>query len=418
MRQSPRVLAHNRTTLLRLIRDHGPLPRVELAARSGLSPTTVTRAMGELLDAGYVAEVDGDHGGTRGGRVGRPAIDVALVPSARFVCAVQVGVGTAGVAVCDLLAHVVAEDTVGFGRDDPPEAVLDAIVAGLESLLERARIPSERLVGVGVGAPGPVDRAQRVNLLSINLGWRDVPFSDRLERALGVPTVVDHNVRAMAVAEALYGVGRDANTLAFVYSKSGVGAGLVVDGQPYRGGTHGVTELGHLRVVGGDRPCACGSTGCLETVASEGYVSERAAELAAADPDGPLAAAAAAGRSPLQALPAAAEAGDPGAVAILDEVARHLATALASLVNLINTELIVLGGFFSDAGDPLLRPLREELRRQAFPVLRDSVRVERTSFGRLVGVVGAAAVALDRFVYGTPIGLTLKEEHLRTEIAP
>ena len=371
------------------------MSRTDLAASSDLSATTVTNLIAELVRQGLVVETGQSHAP----RVGRPAIDVALVPSAGTVCGVQVGVGTVHVAACDLLATVLEEQTVAFDPAMPAGDVVELIVAELAALLEQSGTDRDEVIGVGVGAPGPVDPSQRMNLLSINLGWRNVAFSDRLERSLGIPTVVDHNVRAMALAEARYGRGAGVESLAFVYARTGVGAGLILNGEPYRGGTHGVTELGHLRIVEDGRECSCGSTGCLETVVSDAVLANRVHDATRKDPGGVLATALRDEPSPFDALVAAAKSDDGSATAILHEAARHLATGLANVVNLLNPELIVVGGLCADAGDVLLNPLRQALQAQAFPLVRDVVRVEETSFGASVGVVGAAAVALDRFFY-------------------
>jgi glucokinase-like ROK family protein len=364
----------------------------------------VTKAVAELIDQGVVAEAQ--QAKRELSRVGRPSIDVTLVPAARHVCGVQVGVGTVQLAICDLLARVVDEAALTFDPAADVDIVLSTIEAALGDLISRSKVSRGSILGVGIGAPGPVDAAQRRNLLSINLGWRDVPFADHVERALGVPAVVDHNVRAMALAEARYGLGRDVGSLAFVYVRTGVGAGLVLGGQPYRGGTHGATEIGHLRVDPDGRQCACGSAGCLETVASETALAERVRTATSAEPTGTLATRLSAEPAPLDALVGSARAGDTSALEIIETAAGHLATGMANLVNLINPELIVVGGFASDAGDLLLDPLRSALRSRAFPLLRDVQRVELTTFGSKVGVVGAAAVALDRFFYSPPFAVT------------
>lgn len=406
------VRAHNRSALLRLLRAEGPLSRADLAARSGLSATTITKVVADLLNAGVVAEAGASLQRIGGTRIGRPATDLALVPSAKAVVGVQVGVGTVQLAVCDLLARVRHQTALSFLPRATPDAVLQTILAALTTLLDDAGVDRGDVIGIGIGAPGPVDAAQRVNLLSINLGWRDVRFADHLEDALGIPTVVEHNVRAMAVAEARYGKGREVESLAFVYVRTGVGAGLVMDGQPYRGGTHGVTELGHLRVSAGDRPCPCGSIGCLETVASEGYLTERARGVAVVEPEGALASRLRQGTPCLEALHRSIDDGDPAALAIVGDAARHLGTGLANLVNLLSPQLIVIGGFFADAGEAGLQALRTAVRPQAFPLLRDAVQIEATSFGLSVGVVGAAAVALDRFFYapGTDVEVAAAAE--------
>lgn len=232
--------------------------------------------------------------------------------------------------------------------------------------------------------------------MSVNLGWRDVPFADRLESLVGVSAVVDHNVRAMALAEARYGQARGYESVAFVYVRTGVGAGLVMNGQPYRGGTHGATELGHVRVTAENRRCACGSHGCLETVASEAYLAERARTAGFRGR---------AGRTATDRLLAAARDKDRAALEILTEVANYLGTGLSNLVNLLNPQLIVLGGLCVDAGEELLTPLRSTLREQTFPLVRDVTEVTVTSFGQQAGVIGAAAVALDEFFYSSTVSM-------------
>ncbi|MBB6549748.1 ROK family transcriptional regulator [Nonomuraea rubra] len=373
----------HRRLVLRTLRDHGPQPRADLARRLALSPTTMTKVVAQLLDEGLVREGATDGAGTR---VGRPSTEVGLHAGARHVIGVQVGAGRVRLGLCDLRARAANVRSFGFDlAGEPPARVVARIAGAAAALAEEA---GDRLLGIGVAAPGPVDPGQRRNVLSVNLGWRDVDFADPLERALGVPAVVDHNVRAMALAEARYGDTGGADPLLYVYVRTGVGAGLVIGGQPFRSGTHGVTELGHLRVVERGRPCACGATGCLETVVAEPYLAERARALLGRDSADPLA-----------DLASAAAGGDGRAGAALDEVVDRLATGLASAVNLLNPALILLGGAFRTAPEPVLDQVRAALRARAFPVLREAVQVRRATLGPDAGVVGSAAVALDRLFY-------------------
>lgn len=371
----------HRRLVLRSLRDHGPQPRADLARRLGLSATTMTKVVAQLLDEGLAVEGD-----AAGGRVGRPSTDVRLRADARQVIGVQVGAGTVRLGLCDLRAR--AREVRSFGFDvtgEPPERVVARIADAAAALAERA---GDRLLGIGVAAPGPVDPEQRRNLLSVNLGWRDVAFGDPLERALGVPAVVDHNVRAMALAEARYGDTGGADPLLYVYARTGVGAGLVIGGRPFRSGAHGVTELGHLRVVERGRPCACGASGCLETVAAEPYLAESARAVLGRD-----------SADPLTELADATGDGDRRAGQVLDDLVDRLATGLAGAVNLLNPALILLGGVFRTAPDPVLDRVGDALRARVFPVLRDTVRVRRATLGPDAGVAGSAAVALDRFLY-------------------
>lgn len=385
----------NRAAMLGHLRRHGPTTRGMLARRLKLSNSAVTNVAAELLSEGVLVDrMPADGGSTR---LGRPSTELAIDASSRHVIGVQVGVGIVRAGVCDLLGEVVARTEETFEVSTDPASASKAIVRALRRLVRRRS--ANDLLGIGVGAPGPVDAARRVNLMAINLGWTDVHFADELEAAFGVPTVVDHNIRAMALAEARFGRWKGVESLAFVYVGSGVGAGLVMNGEAYGGGILGVTEFGHLSVAPGGPLCVCGNRGCLEAVASEPALAK--AVLAAAKGRGGarLRSALEAGEAPTRALLTAAAGGDPVARAIVDRFVDDLVSGLVSLANLLNPELIVVGGYLAAAEDELLPLIRDALQAHAFPMLRSSIRVESTSFGLHSGIVGAATVALERLFY-------------------
>ena len=382
-----------RRHVLRALRDLGPQPRVTLARRLDLSPTTVTKVVAQLLDEGVVSETGAAGPGLR---VGRPPTHVALVPTAAYVLAVQIGVGTVHIGLCDLLGRPHHTTSFTFDTADrDPSTVLRATTSHLGAFVTQIGAGTERIIGVGVVVPGPVDRHRRRNLMAINLGWRDVAISENVETAFGVPTVVDHSVRAMALAEARHGGHRDADPLLYVYVRAGVGAGVVIDGEPFRPGTYGVLELGHMRIDDDGPPCVCGADGCLETVVSEPRLVDQLARLGD-HIDAPLRGRAAA---PLAHLAARVEAGQSHAHAIAGDLVEHLSTALSCAANLLNPRVIVLGGMFDDAPRMIIDRIEEAVHRKVFPVLRDDVRVTGSVLGVDAGISGAATVALDRYFY-------------------
>jgi len=392
--------AHNRRAVLRTLLRYGPVSRVQIAEHTGLSSTTVTNLVAALLAQGVVAEADlaAQPAGERG--VGRPRTALRLVPGARRVIGVHIGVGQVRVAVCDLLGCPLHTRVLEHAPEQPADQVLDAIAALVEDVIARDGAGRAALVGVGVGASGLVDPASGVNILAPNLGWRDVPLRDRLAERLRLPVCVDNNVRGMALAEALFGAGQDVGVLAFVYARVGVGAGFVVDGRVYRGGA-GAGEIGHVTLLAdGGEPCRCGSTGCLETLVSEAAFARRAAALVARDPQGTLARHLADADRPLmQRIFDAAREGDPATLDLLNERARYMGLGLANLVNTLSPELIILGGLFAEGADVLFGAVRETLRRHAFAGLGERVRLIPPTFGDDAGIVGAAALALDAFFY-------------------
>ncbi len=399
------VRAHNLQAILLGLLHGESVSRTHLAEQSGLSSTTITNLTGELLDQGIIIEEAPEPAPSGGARrpVGRPRRMLRLVPGARCVVGVHVGIGLFRVAVADLQAAIQANQITTFDLKLPASAVLDRICDSVEMTIDAAGVDRERLLGVGVGASGLVDSALGTNRLAPRLGWRDVPVRQYMEPRLGLPVCVDNNVRAMALGEAMFGAGQDVDVLAFIYGRVGVGAGLVVNGQVFRGSGAGAGEIGHTIVLppppNGEVADNPGET--LETLVSEiGLVTEARA-LAVRHPYSLLGRALAqiGESSPVEAIFAAARQGDQGARALVEKRAYYLGIALANLVNVLNPELILLGGVFAQGHDLFLPVAELTMRQKSFGGLGETVRLQTSSFGWRAGVVGAAAVALTQFYY-------------------
>ena len=371
----------NRAQILSLLRDEGPLSRMDIAHRTGLSSTSVSRSVNKLLDDGVLTE--GDTFTTS--RPGRPAIGVTIRDDAVFVVGVQVGVGFVRLGLMDALGATAAADAFEYDPEMEPNGVVEQIGTAVRSLLEP--LPPEKVIGVGVTVPGPVDPDGRTLLLPLNLAWRNVPIADILEPVVGIPVTIDHNVRSMALAEARFGSGRGLESVAFVYLRTGLGAGLVVEGQPFAGGVRGAIALGHVRVVEDGLPCICGSSGCLETIVSGPALAAAAERLGlAGDAD------------PLTLLWGAAQE-DRVAAEVVGEIVEHLALALSTVVNLLNPELLLLGGSLATTPDSFVTRLERGIRQAVFPLIRETVRIESSDLGMDAGVAGGGTLALERFFY-------------------
>jgi glucokinase-like ROK family protein len=305
------------------------------------------------------------------------------------------------VAVADLQASLHHHRSLDHRVECAPEEVLGETAALVEEVITQTGIDRRVVVGVGVGASGLVNPHTGVNVVAPNLGWRDVPIRDDLAGRLGLPVCVDNNARAMALGEAMFGTDRDVHALAFVYGRIGVGAGFVVGGDLYRGSAAGAGEIGHTTIVPArGEPCRCGNTGCLETLVSEPAIVRLAEELARDHPAGILATQLARAEGPkIERIFAAARAGDAATRDMLHERACYMGIALANLVNVLNPDLIVLGGMCAQGGDLFLPTIEETMRARAFADLGERVRFRTASFGSHAGVVGAAALALNRFFY-------------------
>jgi hypothetical protein len=230
------IKTHNLRAVLLTLLHGGPTSRVHIAQLTGLSSTTITNLVAELLEQGIVAETgkegaaEGRNGNGRPG-AGRPATLVSIVPAARYAVGIHIGVDTLRVGVTDLFGALRAYRVIAHSTDLPAADLLADAARLVEETTAAAGLTREQLLGVGVGASGLVDLETGVNVLAPNLGWRNVPLRATLAGHLGLPVFVDNNVRAMALAEAMFGAGRGVNTLAFVYGRVGVGAGFTVGGQ-------------------------------------------------------------------------------------------------------------------------------------------------------------------------------------------
>lgn len=369
--------------VLALIRDSGPLPRAEVARRLALSPTTITRAVNELeadevLTEGAVFLTSG---------AGRPAATLHIQADQCLVGAVQIGVSIVHLGIFNAQGERRAGSQFAYALEASADSVLQRVAEGIDALCKASRIAKKQLRGLGVAVPGPVDAAGRLMLVSIRLAWGNVAIADKLEAATGLHVKIEHNVRSMALAEARFGQGKAMGSVAFVYLRSGLGAGLIVRGQPFSGGVHGAIELGHLPVIDGGAECVCGGRGCIETVLSEDALKATTEALQIeAQPNA------------LSALWDAAQRRKDAAKAV-DAIVTPLATGLNAITTLLNPELVLLGGALAEIPDPMFERIVQTTWRGAFPLIRESIRIERSRLGLDAGLPGAAAVALDEFLY-------------------
>ena len=287
----------------------------------------------------------------------------------RYALGVHIGVGVYRAAITNLHAEIIDSELQNFQLTQPAEKVLDQIAHSIRSLVKRNKLKHERILAVGIGASGLVDHEAGINVFSPRLQWHDLALRARLEQKLDYPVVVENNVRAMALAESLFGRGRGVDILAFVYGRIGVGAGFILKGSIFRGGGAGAGEMGHTTILGqSGEQCSCGNTGCLETLVSEPALLRKAQEHIAKDPGSLLKTFMQERNLPLSAelVFDAARAGDKAMQAEIHKQACYLGVSLANLVNVLNPELILLGGIFAQGHDLYLPAITQTVQDCAF----------------------------------------------------
>ena len=336
----------NLSAVARLVAAEGPRSRATIALRTGINKSTVSSLVAELIDRGLLAETgEQEHPG----RVGRPARTVTLGTGVA-AAGLELNVDHLAVCVVDLAGRVLhAERVPTVGAARRPAEVLDELAHLARAAIAAARARGVRVLGAGLALPGLVDQRDGRLLLAPNLGWREVPVRAELARRLADPGMllaVDNEANLAALAEHWDGAARDLHDFVCVSGEIGIGGGVVVGGELLRG-AHGFGgELGHVVVDPGGKPCACGSRGCLETIAGRAAVLRRAGCPPAAGAG---------------VLRSRAEAGDTATLAALGDAGQALGFALAAVVNVLDPEAVLLGGYLAPLAPWLERPLAAEL---------------------------------------------------------
>jgi len=250
------------------------------------------------------------------------------------------------------------------------------------------------LLGVGIGAPGPLDTRRGIVRLAPNLGWHDMPLRDRVEKAVGMRASLDNDANCATLGEAWLGAARGARIVVGITIGTGIGGGLIFDGKLYHGSSDGAGEIGHTTIDPTGRRCKCGNYGCLEAYASGPAIAERAREELEVDGhsilhemvDGDLS------RITAQIVFEASKRGDPVATQVVRDTAHFLGVGVSNLINVLNPDIVVIAGGVTQAGDLLFDPLRAEIKRRAFKSLVDACRIVPGALPLSAGVVGAVAI--------------------------
>jgi len=280
-----------------------------------------------------------------------------------------------------------------------PEAIIAELVAmSRDCVAEVARTaPDSRVIGIGIGAPGPLDIARGLVLLTPNLGWVNFPLRDRLGEALGLPAVLDNDANCAILGEAWLGAARGARFAIGMTIGTGIGGGIVLDGRLHHGAADCAGEIGHVTIEMNGRRCGCGNYGCLEAYASGPAIAMRATEQVRSGAPSLLSELAGGDLEQVSAqmVFAAAQRGDEVALEVVRDTAHYLGTGVANLLNIFNPDLVVIVGGVTQAGERLFEPLRREVARRAFRPAVESCRIVPGELAGLAGVYGAARAWLN-----------------------
>jgi glucokinase-like ROK family protein len=372
----------NRSRVIDAFRGRGKASRAEIARVTGLSRSTVSSIVSDLISSGLLTE-ETEAGVAHGEAGGRPPVLLSLDPSAGLAVGVDFGHTHLRVAVSDLSHEVLAESLRELDVDHSADEGLAAATKLVDKVLKEAGVDRKRVLGVGMGLPGPINRATgTVGSSSILPGWVGVNAAEEMGRRLGLPVNVENDANLGALAEFVWGSGRGHANVVYIKLSSGVGAGLLFGGHLHQGAGGTAGEIGHTPSQSGTAICRCGSRGCLETVASARAIAEQ------------LSASRGKPVSTQELLELTAD-GDPAAARLIGEAGREIGVALAGLCNLVNPDCLIIGGDLSAAGERITEPVLESIRRYAIASAAEQVTVVPGVLGERAELLGALALVLN-----------------------
>ncbi len=381
----------NRLQILHYLLLRTTCTRQELSQATSLSTATVANLVAAMLDEGLVVET-----GIVASQGGRPTAILGINASAGASVGVDVAETYIHFDLYDLTLKKLAEYEVELpGSEKKPHDIVRMISSGLNELLLQVKLPIEKVIGMGIAIPGPFEHATGVSVFAPSWGWVNVSLKALLEKEIKIPLYMDNPLKFNAIAEAWFGAGRGVDTMAAVVLGTGVGAGLMINGQLFHGASNTAGEWGHSIIVAGGRLCRCGSHGCVEAYVGAPGILQTLAEI---DPNSPLIFADDQMRS-IAAIANAARLGDAAALAVVHQTALYLSAGISNIVNIINPSMVILGSWVAHLLGPVMLPdLLKLVEQQSLSQPYKAFRLVVSDTDRNLVSLGAATLVIEEFL--------------------
>ena len=393
----------NISEVLGILEQKSRISRAELARATKLSPATISNVVTELHRFGLVRELG--HGESLGGR--RPIL-IEFDPEAFYLAGVDLGITKVIAIVADLHGRIVAKAKLDIEVHSGRERILSRMFEATRMVLAGPREPiRKKVAGLGLSVPGLVDPERGLSLFVPNIpDWQGVPLVELFKREFGIPTYLENDARAMALGEARYGAGKNCENLLCVNIGHGIGCGIIINGELYRGTGFTAGEIGHITIIPSGPLCHCGNRGCLEVMAGGHAISASAIRVAKTGVKTLIRDLVGGEINMITAevVFEAAKRGDSAAQELLKEAGRYIGIGLASAVNLLGPEMIVIGGGVARAGAFIIDEVSATIKERAFTTMALAPVVVPSALGEDASCIGACAFVMGRTIMqGEPV---------------
>jgi glucokinase-like ROK family protein len=384
----------NLSLVLRFIHNEAPVSRSQIAQATGLNKSTVSSLVEDLLQRQLVHET-----GTNSVGTGRPATLLETNPQAGGIIGVELGVDFITIALTDFTGHILWRQFADINSNDAQDKTIARILELTDKAIDVCKDHGLKLLGIGLSVPGTADSEKGVLVFAPNLQWRNVPFRKFFLDHIGLDIYVENDANAAAIAEHLFGVARQSDDFIFVVVGIGIGGGLFLNGNLYRGKNGFAGEVGHTPIVAEpyQNPCHCGNLGCWETYANQGSLIERVQARLESNRESIIPEIMAKQNSPLSIsiIKQAADECDKDALEALEETGTALGLGFASLIDIFNPEKIILGGTLSSVGKYLLPSIKKTATQHSLSDVSPKADILLSAFETDAILIGAISIVVD-----------------------
>ncbi len=384
----------NLSSVLQLLYSEAPLSRAQLATKTGLNKSTISSLVEDLLERRLIHET-----GVNSNGAGRPATLLEVNAKVGAAIGVELGVDFIGVVVTDFMGHILRRKQITADPAATQDTTLNQTLTLVEETIGEHGTSGLPILGLSFSIPGTVDLEQGILIFAPNLNWHNVPFREIFSNSTGLKVFIENDANAAAIAEHLFGVAQNLKDFVVVFAGVGLGGGLYLNGQLYRGRGGYAGEIGHTPIMAEplQMPCHCGNLGCWETYANQYSIIQRVQRRLDDKPSALITSLMDTQKSALtiSIIKQAADAGDRDAIDSLTEAGTAMGNGFAGLVNIFNPEMIILGGPITIAGEHLLPSIRQSVNKHGMREIVVQTEINLSAFGPDASLIGAAAVVVD-----------------------